>query len=58
MKLIHHSPAGALEIVGVDGIVEPGEPFEIPDEQAEGLLVQSDLYFRAPEPTPEPKGKK
>lgn len=43
-KLIHSSPAGALEIVGVPGAIEPGEPFEVTDEQAEALLAQADLY--------------
>lgn len=44
MRLVHKSPLGALEIVGVPGRVEPGEPFEVSDSQAEGLLTQSDLY--------------
>lgn len=47
-KLIHRSPLGALEIVGVPGVVEPGQPFDVSDEQAEGLLVQTDLYQPAP----------
>jgi hypothetical protein len=48
VKLIHRSPAGALAIVGVPGVFEPGEPFEVPDdEQAERLLIQSDLYAKA-----------
>ena len=46
--LIHNSPQGALEIVGVPGVVEPGVPFEIRDELADGLLAQSDLYQIAP----------
>lgn len=53
MLLIHRSPFGALEIVGVPGVVAAGEPFEVPDVVAEGLLVQSDLYAVV-----EPKGKK
>lgn len=44
MRLVHKSPYGALEIVGVPGAVEPGVPFEVSDVQAVGLLVQSDLY--------------
>lgn len=62
MRLIHKSTGGALEIVGVEGIIEPGVPFEVTDEQAEGLLIQTDLYEQAsdendpePEPAPEPK---
>jgi hypothetical protein len=47
-KLIHRSPLGALQIVGVPGDIEPGEPFDVPDEVAEGLLIQSDLYELAP----------
>lgn len=48
VKLIHKSPQGALQIVGVPGDIEPGEPFEVPEVQAEGLLIQSDLYEYAP----------
>ena len=44
MRLVHKSPLGALEIVGVPGRVEPGEPFEVSGEQAEALLSQADLY--------------
>ena len=44
MRLVHKSPLGALEIVGVPGRVEPGEPFEVSELQAESLLAQSDLY--------------
>jgi hypothetical protein len=44
VKLVHKSPQGALEIVGVPGRIEPGEPFEVSELQAEGLLPQSDLY--------------
>jgi len=44
MRLVHKSPFGALEIVGVPGQIEPGVPFEVSDEQAAGLLPQSDLY--------------
>ena len=54
MKLVHKSPFGALEIVGVPGRIEPGVPFEVTDEQAEGLLPQADLY----ELFVEPKGQK
>ena len=42
--LIHQSPQGALEIVGVPGVIEPGQPFEVDDSTAKSLLVQSDLY--------------
>lgn len=50
--LIHHSPLGALQIAGVAGSVEPGEPFDIDDAAATVLLEQSDLYELAPdEPT-------
>lgn len=48
VKLIHRSPLGVLQIVGVPGDVPPGEPFEVSDEVAAGLLVQSDLYQPAP----------
>lgn len=48
VKLIHKSPQGALQIVGVPGDIEPGEPFEVTDEQAKALLIQSDLYQPAP----------
>ena len=48
MKLIHQSPAGALQIVGVPGDIDPGQPFEVSDEQAQALLIQSDLYSVAP----------
>jgi len=48
VKLIHKSPQGALQIVGVPGDIPPGEPFEVTDEQSEGLLIQSDLYELAP----------
>lgn len=44
MKLVHKSPRGALEIVGVPGRVEPGEPFEVSEEQSVALLLQADLY--------------
>lgn len=50
-QLIHHSPLGALEIPGVLGYPEPGEPFDAPDDIAQSLLEQSDLYELAPEPT-------
>ena len=46
MKLAHSSPLGALEIPTVSAPVEPGETFDVPDEIAEGLLTQSDLYRR------------
>lgn len=47
VKLIHRSPLGVLQIVGVPGDIEPGEPFDVPDEVAEGLLIQTDLYAAA-----------
>lgn len=53
MLLIHKSPFGALEIVGVPGVVEPGVPFEVSEREAEGLLVQTDLFEVV-----QPKGKK
>lgn len=46
MKLAHSSPLGPLEIPTVPTPVEPGEPFEVPDEIAQSLLEQSDLYWR------------
>lgn len=46
MKLAHSSPLGALEIPTVPTPVEPGEPFDVPNEIAESLLEQSDLYWR------------
>lgn len=46
MKLAHSSPLGALEIPTVPTPVEPGEPFDVPDDIAESLLAQSDLYWR------------
>ena len=45
--LIHKSPQGALQIVGVPGDIEPGEPFEVTEEHAESLLIQTDLYAKA-----------
>ena len=50
MRLVHKSPLGALEIVGVPGRVEPGEPFEVSDVQGEVLLAQADLYAVFVEP--------
>lgn len=47
VKLIHRSPLGALEIPGVLGMPEPGEPFDAPPEIAHRLLEQSDLYAKA-----------
>lgn len=47
-KLVHQSPLGALEIPGVVGILAPGEPFDAPDDIAESLLEQSDIYQTAP----------
>ncbi|WP_353809158.1 hypothetical protein [Agromyces sp. SYSU T00194] len=41
--LIHHSPAGALEIVGVLGAVPPGQPFDVDDKLADSLLASA-LY--------------
>ena len=52
-RLIHTSPLGALEIPGVLGTPEPGEPFDVDDDIAESLLTQTDLYQPAPT-----KGKK
>jgi D-tyrosyl-tRNA(Tyr) deacylase len=49
MKLIHHSPLGSLQIGGVLGLVEPGEPFDVDDELAESLLEQTELYELADE---------
>ena len=49
--LIHSSPLGALEIPGVLGAVEPGEPFTVTDERAATLLDQSELYQLAHTPT-------
>lgn len=49
MRLIHHSPLGPLEIPGVLGTPAPGEPFDVDDDIAENLLVQSDLYRPAPD---------
>lgn len=51
MKLIHHSPLGALEIPEVLGAVEPGEPFEIADDLGENLLLQSAIFSPAPDET-------
>jgi hypothetical protein len=50
VKLIHHSPLGALEIPGVLGNPEPGEPFDAPPAIAERLLEQSDLFQKAVSP--------
>lgn len=61
MFLIHKSTGGALEIVGVEGVIEPGVPFEVHDDDAPALLVQSDLYAEVTEdgtevnPAPEPE---
>lgn len=44
MQLIHKSPFGALEIPGVLGQLNPGEPFTIADEDGVVLLCQADLY--------------
>lgn len=46
-RLIHSSPLGVLEIPDV-GEVPAGEPFDCPDDIAEGLLIQTDLYQLAP----------
>jgi hypothetical protein len=43
VKLIHHSPLGALDIPGV-GTVEAGEVFEVDAGTAKQLLQQSELY--------------
>lgn len=50
-KLIHSSPLGALEIPEVLGAVEPGVPFDVPDDIAASLLEQTDLYQLAPKET-------
>lgn len=50
-KLIHLSPLGALEIPGVLGRPEPGEPFDVDDDLVEGLLLQSDLFRVATPPS-------
>lgn len=47
--LIHQSPQGALNIVGVPGAIEPGEPFTVDDALADSLLEQSDLYLEVVE---------
>jgi hypothetical protein len=52
MKLIHHSPMGALDIPTV-GTIEPGEPFDCPADLADSLLEQADLYTLADEPANE-----
>ncbi|MBW9118884.1 hypothetical protein JNB63_02130 [Microbacterium trichothecenolyticum] len=46
-KLIHRSPLGALEIGGVLGRPEPGEPFDAPTDIAATLLEQAGLYSPA-----------
>lgn len=50
-KLIHNSPLGALEIPEVLGAIEPGVPFDAPDDIADSLLEQADLYQMAPKET-------
>lgn len=47
--IIHTSPLGDLEIAGV-GKVPAGEPFEVPDDIAETLLEQHELYALAGKP--------
>lgn len=44
MKLIHHSPLGALEIPTVLGAVEPGAEFDVDLDIAVNLLDQDALY--------------
>lgn len=51
MKLTHRSPLGPLIIPEVLGEVEPGIPFEVPDDIAKSLLQQSDVYALAEPPT-------
>lgn len=42
--LVHKSPLGPLEIPGVLGLVDPGQPFELERDDAFLLLDQGDLY--------------
>lgn len=42
--LTHKSPLGKLEIPGVLGLKDPGEPFDLPIDAAVRLLDQADLY--------------
>lgn len=42
--LVHKSPLGPLEIPGVLGLVDPGQPFELEQADAFLLLDQGDLY--------------
>jgi hypothetical protein len=42
--LAHRSPLGALEIPGVVGLINPGEPFEIEEDIAKSLLAQHATY--------------
>lgn len=42
--LTHKSPLGPLEIPGVLGLIDPGAPFELPQDEAFTLLDQGDLY--------------
>ncbi len=51
MQLIHRSPLGALLIPEVLGEVEPGVPFDVPDDIAKSILKQSDVYTIADTPT-------
>lgn len=44
MKLIHHSPLGALQIPEVLGDVEPDTPFDVPDDVAKSLLRQTEVF--------------
>lgn len=46
MKLVHNSPYGVLDIIGV-GIVRTGDIFEVPAPFGRTLLQQADLYQTA-----------
>ncbi len=47
-KLIHRSPLGTIDINGVGPSIPPGIPFDAPDDVAETLLQQTDLFQIAP----------
>lgn len=55
--LVHTSPLGDLDIPSV-GIIPAGEPFDVPDDVAEQLLAQSDLYREHAPATPATGRKK
>jgi hypothetical protein len=42
--LRHHSPLGAITIVGAFGLIEPDTDFELPDHLAARLLEQEDIF--------------